>query len=167
MPDLLTHTSLAYLVGRGVNIKRYLIIFLVGNVLPDVFTRIPWRVVPNCLQSKTFWFCQPLHTPVGITLGCLLITYFFKEAERKAIFYFLWLGAFFHLFLDLLQRNVVGSYYWFFPFSWNSFQIGLFWAEESLLSIPFLLLAILVIEIRNLSDKKVSFAKTQSPPSKI
>lgn len=147
MPDLLTHSCCGYLIGRVSNFKRYLIIFLLGNILPDIFTRIPYRVVPNCIKGETWRFSQPLHTPIGIILSCLLISYFFEEIERKVIFKFLCLGGFLHLFIDLLQKNMGDSYLVLFPFSYNNLHLGLFWAEEALLAIPVLLLLILVVEI--------------------
>jgi len=149
----MTHTASAYLLCRIINIKRYLVIFLVGTILPDILTRgvfypAKFFLFHSYWVKENLWYLtQPIHTPIGIILVCLLLSYLFEEYQRRTIFIFLCLGAFFHLFLDLFQKNNTNAYLWFFPFSWKSYQIGLFWPEKTLLCIPFLLIAILCVEI--------------------
>ena len=49
-----------------------------------------------------------------------------------------------HLFLDLFQKHIQPSYMLFFPFSFQGYEIGWFWPEDSL-KIIWILVIILVI----------------------
>lgn len=139
MPDLLTHFLVAFLIVKILKIKRYYSLFYIGAILPDV-SKIYF------IDASHIWFYIPLHTPIVIALTCLLIAFFFENEIRKKIFTLLIAGSFLHLFLDLFQKHidVTFGYKWFFPVSWNSFEIGLFWPESSIYFIPFLLIAIFI-----------------------
>ncbi|MEW5766337.1 MAG: metal-dependent hydrolase [bacterium] len=142
MPDLVTHSGVAYLIYRLLVKRGYLIIFLVGTILPDVITRIPFFL----LESKFYWLFHPLHTPGGITLVCLWLSYFFEEDERKTIFISLWLGSILHLGMDLLQYGIISQHLLLFPFSLRRYEIGLFSSEASMYTIPLWVGLIVVVE---------------------
>lgn len=132
MPDLLTHTLFVYPLKN--KYRRGISIILLGAVLPDLFSRIPGIIIPN--QTLINWAQQALHTPVALIFLCLLLSFFFPEKIRKSIFLFLALGVFSHLFLDLFQKTLTYGYFWFFPFSFISFNIPLFWPNDSVFLIP-------------------------------
>ncbi len=134
MPDLLTHVLAGHFTTRP---RRYRELYFVGLILPDLLGRLPMVFYKN-----SYWFISPGHTPAGVLLGAYLITFLFQPAIRRTVFRNLLLGASFHLFLDLLQRHVTDAYYWFFPFTWRTFEIPLFWPDQSIDAIPFLLIAV-------------------------
>ncbi|MFC1718855.1 hypothetical protein ACFL6S_34705 [Candidatus Poribacteria bacterium] len=72
MPDLVTHISAAYLVRRGTkSIAQAGALFYLGVILPDLLTR-----PVNILLPPLYWFVMPLHTPLALTMVCLLLSYF-------------------------------------------------------------------------------------------
>ena len=131
MPDLLTHVLAGQFITRPKSLRE---LFFVGLILPDLLGRLPMVFYKN-----SYWFVSPGHTPVGVLLGAYLITFLFEPAIRKLAFINLIIGASFHLFLDLLQRHVTDAYYWLFPFTWKSFEIPLFWPDQSLDALPYLI----------------------------
>jgi hypothetical protein len=131
MPDLLTHLIVGQAFWKGTRIDSLTFWFLVGTVLPDILTR-PF----NILFPSLYWFFMPLHTPVGLFFVCLSISQLCPAAGRRSVFYNLLGGAALHVFLDLFQRHIAGSYHLLFPFSWRSFEIGLVWPETSLFLLP-------------------------------
>ena len=153
MPDLLTHVAASYVVAKladGPSAKPWRLkaagtLFCVGAVLPDVTSRGLGFVLPLSKPAK-----DALHTPSVVLLCCLLVAYLFEEPLRRTAFVSLSLGAGLHLLLDMLQKTVSDSlgYYWFFPFSWRTFQVPLFWPDETIFFIPVLLATILLFEWR-------------------
>ena len=131
MPDLLTHLIIAQGCRTAVRGDALTPWYLVGTVLPDILTR-PFSIV----LPRLFWFFMPLHTPVGLFLVCTLISQFVPAPSRRSVFYNLLGGAALHLLLDILQAHIAGSYYLLFPFSWWSFELALFWPEDSLYLLP-------------------------------
>lgn len=133
MPDLLTHVLAGHFITRP---KSYRELFFVGLILPDLLGRLPMVFYKN-----SYWFVSPGHTPIGVLLGAYLITFLFEPAIRKTAFLNLVVGASIHLLLDLFQRHITDAYYWLFPFAWKSFEIPLFWPDQSLDALPYLLVA--------------------------
>lgn len=143
MPDLITHLSISYLFNKSLKAIRYSTLFYVGAVLPDIATRavsIPYHPAEFAVY--------PLHTPLGVVLLCLLLSFFFAEAERKQVFVSLIAGSSLHLFLDLFQKHLQPGYTLLFPFSWQPFEFGLFWPETIISMVPLWLVIIFVIEFR-------------------
>lgn len=134
MPDLLTHALVGYFTTRP---RRYRELFFVGLILPDLLGRLPM-----VFYKKSYWFISPGHTPMGVVLGAYLITFLFEPPIRTTVFRNLLVGASIHIFLDMLQRHVTSAYFWFFPFTWKTFEIPLFWPDKSIDAIPFILAAI-------------------------
>jgi hypothetical protein len=131
MPDLLTHLIVAEGCRKVTRGDAFTPWFLVGTILPDLLTR-PF----NILFPSLFWFFVPLHTPVGLFFVCIAISQFFPTAERQSAFRNLLGGVALHLVLDLFQKHIGEGSYLLFPFSWRSFEIGLFWPETSLYLLP-------------------------------
>jgi hypothetical protein len=118
-------------VRKGVQRDTLTAWFLIGTILPDVLTRPVYIVFPSL-----HWFVMPLHTPIGLFLVCQLISRFLPPQQQRPVFYNLMGGAVLHLLLDICQKQMGDGYHLFFPFSWSSFEIGLFWAETSLYLLP-------------------------------
>ncbi|MFC1721509.1 metal-dependent hydrolase [Patescibacteria group bacterium] len=140
MPDLITHVAFASFFADKK--YRYIFFLLLGAVLPDV-TRLFFLIFPDNYQA--YWFFTAMHSPLVMILMALLVVQFFAEKLRWAAFWWLLLGILTHLVLDSLQLHF-GSYAypWFFPFSFQGTEWGLFWPEDPLYVAPFLvILAIL------------------------
>ncbi|NOY58612.1 MAG: hypothetical protein GXO75_06730 [Calditrichaeota bacterium] len=141
MPDLITHTAAAYFIMRPGKFARFRVAFYVGTILPDILSR-PFYI----LKPELYRYTIAIHTPVFIVLFCFLFAEFFNREIRKDVRNFLLLGAALHFFLDLFQRHLLTGYLWFFPFSYKSFEIGLYWPETPLYFIPLWVGIIFVIE---------------------
>jgi len=131
MPDLITHLSISYCINKPLKLFRNSTLFYVGAVLPDLATRtfsIPYHPAGFALDS--------LHTPFGAVLLCLLLSFFFAEAERKQVFVSLIAGSSLHLFLDLFQKHMQPGYTLLFPFSLKAFEFGLLWPETIVSMVP-------------------------------
>ena len=140
MPDLITHCSVAYLFKWIFRDK--LALFVLGTILPDLLTRGLFLIFPFLVP-----FLTPLHTPLVLIFVCYFLCLFFQESIRKGVFVALLSGSYLHLLLDLFQIHIgKEEYIWFYPFSWKSYEIGLFWPETSVLTIPLWLILILVLE---------------------
>lgn len=142
MPDLLTHAAVAHLAGRRWFPHPAAILFTVGTMLPDVLSR-PFYIMFPVLH----WWVMPLHTPVGIALVCWMATGLFKNVDRKTVFMALFAGAVFHFLLDAPQQHVAAGYFWLFPFSWSTYEWGLWWSEDSVPYVPFIVLIVAFVEI--------------------
>ena len=142
MPDLISHIGSGYLIGARFKKRGWMTLFLLGVILPDLTTR-PLYI----LFESLYWYVKPLHTPVGLVLSCWLISALFIEQQRWYVFKALLAGSSVHLFFDLFQRHMHGGYALFFPFSWATWEFGLFWPETGLLLIPAWLLVIACVII--------------------
>lgn len=165
MPELITHSLVGYVVAKSFRKSRFVVIVLIGAVLPDVLTRVPYMVLGYVGDSFASYndFFHSLHSPFPLLLVCLIISYLFAEEIRVKVFFGLLVGAGTHLFLDMMQRTIIGlgyqklpiaEYSWLFPFSWHSFQIGLFWPEDSLYAVPVLVPCVLLIFFLSADMKK-------------
>lgn len=136
MADLVTHASVAFLCRVPCR-SRMVPVFVLGSVLPDVFSRVPsilaWgfhqRVHP--LPDMLLYCWTPAHLPAGILVWTLLLTCLFREAERPAVFGNLLAGAGLHLFLDLLQHHHGQGYVVGFPFTDAQVELGLLGSEAT------------------------------------
>jgi len=140
MPDLITHclASRIILLGR---LKKYLLLFALGTILPDVLSRVPVLFMAGCYRCA--WAFTVLHSPLPLILFVLLLSLLFTN--KKQAFFSLFFGMVLHLGLDSLQKHISESYYWFFPFSFKTAEFGLFYPETSLYFIlPLLLISLLI-----------------------
>lgn len=151
MPDLFTHLAAAHIARRTVEIKRAVpssqhsyTMFYLGTILPDIISRPPTILFQ---EQSVYWFVEQTHTPFALLFMSYLIVMFIKEKSRIKYFVILLYGIGLHCLLDLMQKHLAsGTYYWFFPFSWETFNIPLFWPSDSILAIPFLLIVIGIYE---------------------
>jgi hypothetical protein len=142
MPDLITHLAIAYLSNKWLRIIRYSTLLYVGTILPDLLT-----VAPAILFPRIEYALFPFHTPVGIFILCLLISFSFDEKSRFGAFLCLLAGCSLHLLLDLLQKHIQSAYTLLFPFSWKRFEIGILLPDTIVRFMPVWLLMILLIEL--------------------
>jgi hypothetical protein len=149
MPDLLTHIAVAEGCRRATKSDSLGAWFLVGTVLPDVLTRPLTSLFPGL-----YWVVAPLHTPIGLCIVCALISKFLPRQRQVEVFYNLIGGAGLHLFLDFFQTHLGSGYYWLFPFSWASYEYGLFWPEASIYLMPLWLALGAFLVIRYLSHHR-------------
>lgn len=141
MPDLVTHFAAAYFLKVPDRWSRFRVPFYLGALLPDLLTR-PFAV----LHSPVDYVVYSLHTPVASVIACFLIAQLFEREIRSGVRINLLLGISLHFALDLLQRHITVSYYWFFPISWKTFDLGLFWPEDSLKVVPVLVILLIIVE---------------------
>jgi membrane-bound metal-dependent hydrolase YbcI (DUF457 family) len=141
MPDLLTHTLFVYPAKKWLPEK--IIFLLIGAILPDILGRTLGVFISD--STIVGWYQVAIHTPMCLALFVYSLSFFFPQKERKTVFLFIILGAASHLFLDLFQKTTTFGYLWLFPFSFSSFNIPLFWPDESIFLIPmFILINILL-----------------------
>ena len=140
MPELITHIAGAYLVKKGFRITKFLVFFYLGAMLPDLVSRPLHIIWPQTLLAS-----QAFHSPMGVFLICWLISLFFREDQRKTIFFLLLSGSILHLLMDAGQMHLIGGYIWFFPFSMKTFSAGLFWPEDSLRVLPYTVIIVLIV----------------------
>lgn len=160
MPDLVTHTFSAYLLGyhRVLRDVRWLFYFAV--LLPDLITRPIYILRPQWLD-----FTVAMHTPIFMVFVCLLLAELFDETLRKPARRALLAGCGLHFLLDLLQRHLASGYFWLFPFSWKSFEVGLFWPEATLPLVPVWILAMVCFEvIRHLRRQRLPAERQAADP---
>jgi len=131
MPDLITHVAGAYLAKRSLGIAGKASLFYLGAILPDLLSR-PVHIVWPALFPST----QPLHSPIGVFLSCWLIALFFREDQRRTVFWLLGGGSLVHFLFDMLQKHLVGGYAWFYPFSFHFYSFGFIRPEDPLYFLP-------------------------------
>ena len=141
MPDLVTHFTIAYCASRPEKWAQYRIFFYMGTILPDVVSRPFYILFPSA-----YYYVYSLHSPVMVGLLCVLLSLFFENGLRKTVLSASLAGAGLHFILDLMQNHILDAYYWLFPFSWKTYDLGLFWPEDSLRLVPLWLCLMLVIE---------------------
>jgi len=154
MPDLITHFTAAYIIKIPRRWSRFRVPFFLGAILPDLLTRPVMILFP-----QTYYIVYSLHTPVATALACLLISQFFSEHIRKGVSTNLLLGVTLHYGLDFLQKHVITTYYWFFPFSWKTAELGLFWPEDPLRWVPVWIILIISIEATLYLKKRIKTSK--------
>ena len=144
MPDLATHMAVGYLAStaRPRLSEAGLALFLFGSILPDLATRPFYQFFP-----RLYWLFAPLHTPIGILLLCALLTTLLGTKRRRAGFWALLGGAMLHLGVDSLQDRVVDVYGILFPFAWRDLYLPLFWPDTTLVLMPTLVTAALLLAL--------------------
>ncbi len=142
MPDLLTHSAAAYVASRRWFPRSGAILFVVGTMLPDMLSR-PFYILFPALH----WWVMPLHTPVGMVIVCWMLAGFFQANERRRVFGALAGGVLLHFLLDAPQKHIAAGYFWLFPFSWTTYEWGLWWSEDSIKIVPWVILFIVILEI--------------------
>ena len=143
MPDLVTHSPLAYFFRETSKFPRNPVLFYIGTILPDILTR-PFYIV----DAGIYPIVRPFHTPVVLLFICLLASFLFTEGSRKTVFFSLLGGSYLHILLDLTRRHILPEYHLFFPFSWKTVEFGFLWSESWFNILPFLIFGMILNEIR-------------------
>ena len=156
MPELVTHTLAATFIRHPA--RRHYPMLLLGAVLPDLIHRsgmllLSWILMPRLPSPDDIppvWYLTPFNSILGVVAVAYFISLLCEQSIRRHVFQWLSIGVAVHFFLDGLQRMLPGAegYYWLFPFSWYSDTAGLYWPEDSLYAIPFLLPMALLWEWR-------------------
>jgi len=152
MPDLLTHLASAHIVRRSIEYSREnawsgkeSTLFYLGGILPDLLSKPATIVFPN---PEVIWFVSAAHTPAAVLFLSYLIVMVLKTEGRIVAMRFILGGTLLHFGLDIMQKHLAsGAYYWFFPFSWKTFNIPLFWPSDTILAIPFLVAGVFLLEV--------------------
>jgi hypothetical protein len=142
MPDLVTHTAAAYFLSRHQSFERFRVLFYLGTILPDILAR-PVHI----LFPQLYSYSIAIHTPIFLLVFTFLFAEFMHPSIKKETLKYLSAGILLHFFLDLFQKHIDAGYYWLFPFSWTSFEIGLFWPELPVSLIPLWCALVVVTEI--------------------
>ncbi|MBN2357032.1 hypothetical protein JXO59_13025 [candidate division KSB1 bacterium] len=131
MPELVTHAFSAYFLGYHRWFRPVRWIFYFAVLLPDLLSR-PLYI----LRPQWVGYTVAVHTPIFAFGVCLLLAELFAASIRNRVRWALLSGCALHFLLDLFQRHLESGYIWLFPFSWESFEIGLFWPEAPLRLVP-------------------------------
>jgi hypothetical protein len=142
VPDLVTHTALGYFITRKWPHAALALLFLVGNMLPDLMTRPAYILFP-----ATYWWVYPFHTPLGAVVLCWGAAGLFRKPDRRTVFLVLTAGCMTHFVLDAFQKHAGVGYLWFSPFSWRFTDGGLFWPEDALRWLPLTVGAVALAEL--------------------
>lgn len=142
MPDLVTHSTLAYLLINRPRFFRFRAFFYFGTILPDIISRPIYILKPE-------WYSLTvgMHTPVFVFILMLMLTELFERELQPLVFRYMLAGATLHFILDAFQRHLVGGYFWFFPLSWSTYNWGLFWPETTVQLFPVWVFLIGLIEV--------------------
>ena len=92
-----------------------------------------------------FIYTLPFHSITGFLVFSWLLSLGFTQARRFRIFIHLSAGGLCHFLLDFFQVQYAPANYLLFPFAHTEFTVGLFEPESSLLALPFLVLASVIM----------------------
>ncbi len=144
MPDWVVHLGFAYIMARLIKL-RDLKLFFLGSILPDIgrvalyFTDLAHL---NPISSSSY--VAVFHTPFMVALVASVISSFSKNFKKCWVLIFL--GAIFHLALDLTQYRIGNGVLLFYPISFKQFYLNLFWSGDNVsLLLRALSIGILVI----------------------
>jgi len=144
MPDWVVHLGFAYIMARLIKL-RDLKLFFLGSILPDIgrvalyFTDFAHL---NPISSSSY--VAVFHTPFMAALVALVISSFSENFKKCWVLIFL--GAIFHLALDLTQYRIGNGVLLFYPISFKQFYLNLFWSGDNVsLLLRALSIGILVI----------------------
>jgi hypothetical protein len=144
MPDWVVHLGFAYIMARLIKL-RDLKLFFLGSILPDIgrvalyFTDLAHL---NPISSSSY--VAVFHTPFMAALVASVISSFSKNFKKCWVLIFL--GAIFHLALDLTQYRIGNGVLLFYPISFKQFYLNLFWSGDNVsLLLRALSIGILVI----------------------
>ncbi len=144
MPDWIVHLGFAYIMARLIKL-RDLKLFFLGSILPD-FARIALYFTDfahlNPISSSSYF--AAFHTPFMAALVASVISSFSKNFKK--CFFLIFLGAIFHLALDLTQYRIGNGILLFYPFSFRQLSFNLFWSGDNVsLLLRMLSIGVLVI----------------------
>ena len=152
MPDLMSHISISYLLKRGIAPKENMTVFILGSALPDILaytpmilaSNLPSGSLPLSVRELPYMFLA-FHSFLGFFLFSWWAALLFHVDKRKSLFINLLLGGFCHITLDMLQVQHSEFSSFFLPFSWQSIQFSWFESEASLVGLPFVFSAAILV----------------------
>jgi hypothetical protein len=145
VPDLFAHFASSYLISREAHLRQYTSVFVLGAVLPDILTRIPEIILDRFLGIPIFHFVVIFHAPFCLLLVSFVISLMLEFRTRLMAFFFILLGSYLHVVLDLMQKQFgQGVYMPYFPFSFETLQWGLFHFNASIALFPILLVSVVI-----------------------
>jgi hypothetical protein len=103
-----------------------------------------------------------------MVIVCWMLAGFFHDAERRHVFRALAGGVLLHFLLDAPQKHIAAGYFWLFPFSWTTYKWGLWWSEDSVQIVPWVVLLVAIVEIliyfqRQANRNQKGFSNKQMP----
>ncbi len=129
MPDWVVHLGFAYIMARLIKLRNLKLFFL-GSILPDIGRLALYFTDFAHLNSISSSSCLAVfHTPFMAALVASVISTFSKDFKKCWVLIFL--GAIFHLALDLTQYRIGNGVLLFYPFSFKQFYFNLFWSGDS------------------------------------
>ncbi|MDD5065600.1 MAG: hypothetical protein PHF84_01005 [bacterium] len=127
MPDLITHMSINYLLGRSFRRHFSLTLFLLGAVLTDVIVAAQITLI-DFFHFKDIEYLYSIgvfpHTLFGaVTISIILGIYF---VPRVRSIFSLFSGYLLHLLVDLFQFNFGNGNLLFYPFGFRTYTLDCF-----------------------------------------
>ncbi|MCK5282770.1 MAG: hypothetical protein KAK00_05155 [Nanoarchaeota archaeon] len=143
MPDLITHIIVGLILAKLLRVKKKSLVLL-GAILPDMIYKLSLLGLFFDIPENVFIFgLLPLHSPIGLIITTILISFIFKYPKHKTISS-ISLGWISHLLLDLTNKHyLIKQTYMFMPLSYKALELGWFWQDQYY----FMLLASLAILI--------------------
>ena len=141
MPDWITHAVAAYFLASALKADKKSLVVL-GGLLPDLLTKFSvfFRYVLPPDELAGF---EIFHTPFVALLVAVTIAPAFAYDYRKSIA-LIGAGAASHFLLDSIQGPAGYMFLW--PFSWNTYTLGLMWSENMApLAVTLLIVGIVLI----------------------
>ena len=137
MPDWMSHILVGLIIAEAFNIRKKSLVLL-GALLPDVLSKLFLLFFYfdffNNLSVRSF------HSPIMVFLLAILLAPIFKYNRLKTVI-LVSVGALSHFLADLTMRHFNSGIRLLFPFSMETYSLGLLWPDES---IYFLLGALIV-----------------------
>ena len=129
MPDWLVHLGFAYAVARLIKLRDLKLLFL-GSLLPDL-SRVALYFTDffHLDPISSHLYFVPFHTPFMAAVVGSVISLFSKNFKKS--FFLIFLGAIFHLALDLTQYRMGNGVLLFYPLSFRQFYFNLFWSGDN------------------------------------
>jgi hypothetical protein len=129
MPDWLVHLGFAYIMASLIKLRDIKLFFL-GSLLPDI-GRLALYFADfahlNPISSSSYF--AVFHTPFMAALVASVVSSFSENFKKCWVLIFL--GAIFHLVLDLTQYRMGNGILLFYPISFKQFYFNLFWSGDS------------------------------------
>jgi membrane-bound metal-dependent hydrolase YbcI (DUF457 family) len=166
LPDWISHIVTGHITSRAGGGRFFYGALLLGSVLPDIISYLPWKgmlliVGKTTLLREALYCAIPLHSmPASIT-AALMVSFFFREELRGKVLASLTAGLVLHILMDLSQYQYDGGYLLLAPFSYDNYQIGLFWNDRWPFWIAALVPAGVLVELLYRRSRRSS----QPPPS--
>ena len=133
MGDLLTHYVSARVTGLGIRDARSATLFAWGVFFPDLLGK-PLVFLPG----TSYMLEIPSHTPFGLLFACGAVSLLFSASIRTRAFVMLYAGSVLHVIGDMMKDYLgSGSIFLFYPFSLETYELGLYRSEDVFLLLPF------------------------------